>query len=1186
LIWVLALCVIPAGLYGWYVLRQIQSIAAFNQRELARAAENLRAILVGSATNVANTRSKPSFTCAFLNRQPYLAMPSRREGCETYQEMEPKKEKVTVDTGDGIRICAGDGFCFQVAVDKILDELVLGSSFEYLFVADGKGKVFYQARRGERQRWRDNLRWQDRHLADDTISTALPVRLGNLADVVRKTGGNTAQSPSTQTTGYIPVEVARQQYWMYLQPVQIDSTGDSIVIGGLVNTRANVASAMAVEPGLALVLAVLVGLGLLTWPVLKLLVIAPSERFTFGDSNLLLLSGAALLAVCTVVCLDAANYYRVRTMGEARLKLLAGDLAAGLAAELSRAVNELSRFDDEAAAQLKGKDCEVKNGTETSAWEQTGLFAASAGGEHRASANRLALTPPKDYWNLAAVFWTDRAGQQFGKATGAKANTPLVNLSARPYFQAARGRHLWSVAGASRPFYTQVYRSVTTGEFETGISVRSNIVCKDGSDGNVAVLTTTLASLSPKALPPDYGFMMIDRSGRVLYHSDPRRALREDLFEEVSNASRLRAIVEAERAAPFRATYGDSVHEFYVRPLFEVRVSDSRGAGQQQAQDLNGWYIIAFRDMELLQTANTESAVSALIWCAAYFLVVLFVPALAIALRKPPRNEWMWPDRAKAERYKRVTIYLVILAGAMTAAITRANGPWLVAFSFLSGACTIGLALWEYGRSNGRGRYARGDPQMLKTPTRFRAWRTACVVSTFLSIAVRPAAGLFKFAWNDETERVAAYEDKRIAQAVGDLKLDIESRARRQFADAYGTGPTGWNSTGRRYLDAVEQDLVWSGSPPGIGEADGREDYLAGWKSVYNDASVALRYQAGKRKLSPQQSAVLFQFGMAPLLGMATLIAAFAAAVSYCDRRLLLVDLNIRPDDVRKHVEAAWRNGRSALVLVHSHDQEITALTMMSARAAAAASGRIADAQRTPARVEAFCLTDTLQRRETRTEALQRMEEIAFCGHGLVVSRVDPAQSLFGATSAPGDLDDRERHRWSDVLQRFSLILASPEPGPERKGEPADEVHTHLQKSPYYAYVWDSCTDDERLVLIQVAEEGFANPRMPRTVERLLRRGLLVKNPALQPFEPAFGRYVRDVYDRSKLKEWERPSRGMGWSQSRWVLTLGLATLAIFLVATQRESLNPVVTFIPPVAGAVTAVLKLIGDLSLKSKPG
>jgi hypothetical protein len=91
--------------------------------------------------------------------------------------------------------------------------------------------------------------------------------------------------------------------------------------------------------------------------------------------------------------------------------------------------------------------------------------------------------------------------------------------------------------------------------------------------------------------------------------------------------------------------------------------------------------------------------------------------------------------------------------------------------------------------------------------------------------------------------------------------------------------------------------------------------------------------------------------------------------------------------------------------------------------------------------------------------------------------------------------------------------------------------------------------------------------------------------PDLRLFHPDFRQFVEEIYDRKIIAEWERPAHGLGWKQSRWILATVVATIAVFLLATQRQALTPIVAFVPTVTAAFAGILKLVSELTGKQQP-
>src|SRR5262249_10811355 len=83
----------------------------------------------------------------------------------------------------------------------------------------------------------------------------------------------------------------------------------------------------------------------------------------------------------------------------------------------------------------------------------------------------------------------------------------------------------------------------------------------------VAVLGTRLSSIMDTAIPDDMGFCIINQDGEVLFHSDERRNLQENVFEECEESGALHSIVTAGSESYLNTRYIGRSHRLYVRPL-------------------------------------------------------------------------------------------------------------------------------------------------------------------------------------------------------------------------------------------------------------------------------------------------------------------------------------------------------------------------------------------------------------------------------------------------------------------------------------------------------------------------------------------------------------------------------------------------------------------------------------------
>jgi hypothetical protein len=150
------------------------------------------------------------------------------------------------------------------------------------------------------------------------------------------------------------------------------------------------------------------------------------------------------------------------------------------------------------------------------------------------------------------------------------------------------------------------------------------------------------------------------------------------------------------------------------------------------------------------------------------------------------------------------------------------------------------------------------------------------------------------------------------------------------------------------------------------------------------------------------------------------------------------------------------------------------------------------------------------------------------------------------------------------LLPRLSLAEVDP-------GQLRDEIAECAEA--YYEALWSSLATDEKLVLVQVAEEGLVNPKSRRPLLRLLGRGLLVREPELRLLNETFRRFV--IGRRDDVLAVERDNaRDSAWSQLKRPLATVLLGIVVFVFATQRDVFNTTLVFVTAVAGALPQLLK------------
>jgi hypothetical protein len=129
---------------------------------------------------------------------------------------------------------------------------------------------------------------------------------------------------------------------------------------------------------------------------------------------------------------------------------------------------------------------------------------------------------------------------------------------------------------------------------------------------------------------------------------------------------------------------------------------------------------------------------------------------------------------------------------------------------------------------------------------------------------------------------------------------------------------------------------------------------------------------------------------------------------------------------------------------------------------------------------------------------------------------------------------------------------------------------------PYYAAVWNACSGEEKLTLARLAQYGLLSPKDPDT-EKLLKRGLIVRDPAIRIMNESFRLFILSMGADKALATCEQEAKSSSnWEVLKAPLTIGLLSVAVFLLLTQRELYSSALPFITGLAAAVPSFLKLV----------
>lgn len=129
---------------------------------------------------------------------------------------------------------------------------------------------------------------------------------------------------------------------------------------------------------------------------------------------------------------------------------------------------------------------------------------------------------------------------------------------------------------------------------------------------------------------------------------------------------------------------------------------------------------------------------------------------------------------------------------------------------------------------------------------------------------------------------------------------------------------------------------------------------------------------------------------------------------------------------------------------------------------------------------------------------------------------------------------------------------------------------------PYYTAVWNACSGEEKLTLTRLAQYGLLSPKDPDT-EGLMMKGLILRDPAIRLMNESFKQFILNIPNDKALAKCEADAKSSSnWEVLKVPLTIGLLSVAAFLLLTQRELYNSAVPFITGLAAGLPSLLKLV----------
>ncbi|MEM8491926.1 MAG: hypothetical protein AAF756_13990 [Pseudomonadota bacterium] len=486
------------------------------------------------------------------------------------------------------------------------------------------------------------------------------------------------------------------------------------------------AEAMAISPSVILATFGVAMVALLSLPYLKLRFLGRREALRSHD---ILVQLCALLVGSTLFTFAVLEIY-ARAQGQhaisKRVLALNNEISVSFREEVAKLDTQLRVLSDALALNASTADPIADDSTTEKLPESPDKEEPPVPLLKRADLPGSAL----DFYPLLSMaYWIGADGLQKEKWTTGERPTALVDVSSRNYFTDARDQRffkdtakedktgqiacsqIYGSADANSGICTdpgyalESIRSRTTGTINVVLAQRLHTLSTESSnkvdeDLTVAAALAPLVSVIKPTLVPGFSFAIIDATGRVIFHSDAPRNLRENFFDELRDPTPVQAAIWANRGLPPREVTAESelpdlTVEYHAKPHRAV------------LRPLEGtpWTLVTLYELNGFRVARAEVLTFALGQSLIYTVVLFLIFGLLHLLtakragRAGTVFHWLWPCVEKRGTYIRLLLTALVAALAWILMIAWADPAQQILWAGLLGVTTFVICYLGFFRA-------------------------------------------------------------------------------------------------------------------------------------------------------------------------------------------------------------------------------------------------------------------------------------------------------------------------------------------------------------------------------------------------------------------------------------------------------------------------------------------------------
>ncbi len=992
-------------------------------------------------------------------------------------------------------------------------------------------------------------------------------------------------------------------------------TAQTLILVGIVPAGKFYAEARAIPLNYLLLLAGLLLILFFVHPYVKLQTDRPTERLTPISVAVLIVSTVFGTALLTFGLADIATYHNVEQHLNTQLKVVSEEIRKRFNDNVQLGLGQLAMFDqscqnnEECSNRLKDSSFYHLSERLCIGVNEDGIgkgfsFFPTKADNCTEDTRKNSLTEVV-YRDVKTMFWVGSNGEM--KVLRSREPDPwkYANLKERQYVS-----RVWedeTFTHDQQRFWIQPIYSLTSGENSAVLSMKSA-----ASAGQhlarpiVAALEVKLPSVTDAGMPPGLGFAVIDQKGEVLFHSDSRRNLRENLFEETDRGERLRQAVFARATARFDGRYWGKDRHFHIAPLFPTDIIEAsiekRSGPIIESPDVH-WSLVTYWDTDMLRALNFRSLYSSGVLFLVYVLIVVSIGIVGwwtYSRANGSASRWVWPQSEHLHRYQLVIGLLAVSLVAVGIWYLRPHPyPDMLLWGLLPALIAAAVVLSVTHTKTDSPDANKPDVSARRMYRRTYALAMTLILLVFVVI---PTLVIFRVAVDVEWRLLVRFTQfdllhDRAIQAQGVRKFhppalfrdthhrdETRSEFFRKFSDqnhVYANFPfeSSWreerdrDSSFDNAVRRVNESLIRWLSHIGIGQSRTEPHTL----SLLGTAVHALIPRIGQSGYETDIFLEVPELWHEQQWGTQWLEDKSEGATSP-----ISLQSRFPPPIPQWLYSLVVLGGLAPLVAFQVKNIHLFA-AVLCVLGGFLWFGLLGEALA----VVGVSLLLYGAYYVLPTFAAQRLLLLDF-SHPLIGSKagmIGDSQPPDGCSSGSWKVFTKEMS-----ALRHALCLTDEPTFREKilKQEINDDVDVVKERiieevlekvTQYYVQIWKNCTESQRRSLFNLARDGFLHTTNP-DIGSLLETGLIVADLNLRPMNESFRRFILRTGVKERLDEDIAQDKASAWFQVWRPIGVGLMLLMVFLVLTQEQYRAITLAFL----GALPALLGAFSQALTSSK--